>query len=127
MKVRSSLRKRFGDVEYVEPRVIFPENRANQAYTSRANLIFNFLACGSALTGSSQGLYDFPDGKDDGSDVPVWRDTRVQAPELYQMSISADEKASVASQTILDAYMAQQPSSVQNPTETPINGGTINE
>lgn len=86
MKVKTSFYARKTGVEF-DPviHVKYPKSRADQlSATSTAKLVDAMFRTGQMVQ-AAKSLYDFPDGKDDGRDVPVDRMRGVELPEVSQL------------------------------------------
>lgn len=72
--------------------VSYPKNRADQlSHTPTAKLVDQMFRTGQMVL-ASKALYDFPDGKDDGRDVPVDRLRGLDYPEVSQAMLENEQK-----------------------------------
>lgn len=93
MKVKTSFYSRKSGVDF-DPviHVKYPKSRADQlSATSTAKLVDAMFRTGQMVQ-ASKSLYDFPDGKDDGRDVPIDRMRGVELPEVSQLMQENDAK-----------------------------------
>lgn len=65
--------KRFGrEVEVKGFNVVYPPSRTDPTYyRPNSQLIADFIRAGENIRAAQASMYDFPDGKDDGSEVPL--------------------------------------------------------
>lgn len=93
MKVKSTFYTRRFGVDF-DPviKVSYPKSRADQlSFTPTAKLVDQMFRTGQMVQ-SSKALYDFPDGKDDGRDVPIDRMRGLDYPEISQMMADNESK-----------------------------------
>lgn len=93
MKVKTTFYNRRTGKDY-DPviRTVFPKSRADQlSYQPTAKLIDQMIRTGQLVL-ASKSQYDFPDGKDDGRDVPVDRLRGLDYPEISQLMQENENK-----------------------------------
>ena len=72
--------------------VSYPNSRADQlSYQPTAKLVNQMFETGKMLQASQQ-YYDFPDGKDDGREVPIDRLRGLEMPDIAQSMIDNESK-----------------------------------
>lgn len=92
MKIKTTFYSRKKGVDF-DPviKVVYPKSRADQlSYQPTSKLVDAMVRTGQLVL-ASKNLYDFPDGKDDGRDVPVDRVRGLDYPEI-SMAMAENEK-----------------------------------
>lgn len=93
MKVKTTFYNHKVGVDYNPVLAVsYPKNRADQlSHTPTAKLVDQMFRTGQMVL-ASKALYDFPDGKDDGRDVPVDRLRGLDYPEVSQAMLENEQK-----------------------------------
>lgn len=93
MKVKTTFYSRKSGKDF-DPVIhtVFPKSRADQlSYQPTSKLIDQMIRTGQMVL-ASKSQFDFPDGKDDGRDVPVDRLRGLDYPEISQMMADNESK-----------------------------------
>lgn len=93
MKIKTTFYNRKSGQDF-DPviRTVFPRSRADQlSYQPTAKLIDQMIRTGQLVL-AAKSQYDFPDGKDDGRDVPVDRLRGLDYPEISQLMQENENK-----------------------------------